>query len=75
MDLPHFGPLKLPEPRAALASIQRVGGNNLGIPIMLLMLLGMMILPLPALRLRLENLHEKALEFLRTCAISEFNSA
>ncbi|MGH1485029.1 MAG: flagellar biosynthesis protein FlhA [Cellvibrionaceae bacterium] len=48
MDLPNFSQLKFPEPRTTLASIKSVGSNNLGIPIMLLMLLGMMILPLPA---------------------------
>jgi flagellar biosynthesis protein FlhA len=48
MALPTFDQLRLPEPRSILSSIQQAGNNNLGIPIMLLMLLGMMILPLPA---------------------------
>jgi flagellar biosynthesis protein FlhA len=48
MALPTFEQLKFPEPGSILSSVQKAGNNNLGIPIMLLMLLGMMILPLPA---------------------------
>ncbi len=48
MELPSFTQFKFPEPRSLLNSIQANGAGNLGIPVMLLMLLGMMILPLPA---------------------------
>lgn len=48
MELPSFNQLKFPEPKSILAGVQTAGNNNIGIPVLLLMLLGMMILPLPA---------------------------
>lgn len=48
MEFPSFSQFKFPEPRQLFSSVKTAGSNNLGIPIMLLMLLGMMILPLPA---------------------------
>ncbi len=37
-----------PDRKTAINNVRSIGSDNLGIPIMLLMLLGMMILPLPA---------------------------
>lgn len=48
MQLPFLGQLQLPSRQATVNGIRSAGSDNLGIPIMLLMLLGMMILPLPA---------------------------
>jgi flagellar biosynthesis protein FlhA len=48
MQLPSLSQFTFPEPRRLLASAQSIGSNHLGIPLALLMLLGMMILPLPA---------------------------
>ncbi len=48
MAIPSFNQLKFPEPRQLFDSVKSAGTNNLGIPLVLLMLLGMMILPLPA---------------------------
>ena len=48
MALPNLSTLQLPDKRSVLTNIKTLSNNNLGIPIMLLMLLGMMILPLPA---------------------------
>ena len=48
MYLPLFGQFTLPDSKTAMSAIRNGSSNNLGIPIMLLMLLGMMILPLPA---------------------------
>lgn len=48
MALPSFSQFTLPEPRQVLNSVKSAGANNLGIPLVLMMLLGMMILPLPA---------------------------
>ncbi|MBX2808520.1 MAG: flagellar biosynthesis protein FlhA [Cellvibrionaceae bacterium] len=48
MELPNFSAVKIPDQRTALQFVRTASNNNLGIPIMVLMLLGMMILPLPA---------------------------
>ncbi len=48
MDLPNFASVKLPDQRQLLYALRTASNNNLGIPILVLMLLGMMILPLPA---------------------------
>lgn len=48
MAFPSFDQFTLPEPKQLFNSAKSVGTNNLGIPLILLMLLGMMILPLPA---------------------------
>ena len=48
MHIPFLTQFELPSRDTAINSVRAAGSNNLGIPIMLLMLLGMMILPLPA---------------------------
>ncbi|BFM11756.1 flagellar biosynthesis protein FlhA [Simiduia litorea] len=48
MALPGFSSLAGFDGRAAFSNASRVGRGNLGIPLLLLMLLGMMILPVPA---------------------------
>jgi flagellar biosynthesis protein FlhA len=48
MELPTFSQFKVPEPRSVLSSLKAVSAGNIGIPLMLMMLLGMMILPVPA---------------------------
>ncbi len=48
MELPTFSQFKIPEPRSVWSSLKTIGAGNIGIPLMLMMLLGMMILPVPA---------------------------
>ncbi|MFT6389379.1 MAG: flagellar biosynthesis protein FlhA [Cellvibrionaceae bacterium] len=48
MALPSLNQFTLPEPRQIFNAVKSASSNNLGIPFILLMLLGMMILPLPA---------------------------
>lgn len=48
MQLPFANNLTLPNHVDVVKNIRTIGSDNLGIPFMLLMLLGMMILPLPA---------------------------
>lgn len=48
MELPTFSQFKVPEPRHVWSSLKTMGAGNIGIPLMLMMLLGMMILPVPA---------------------------
>jgi flagellar biosynthesis protein FlhA len=48
MQLSFLNNFTLPDRKTTFNNIRTVGSDNLGIPIMLLMLLGMMILPLPA---------------------------
>lgn len=48
MQIPFFNQVELPTRSQAIQGVRTIGSDNLGIPIMLLMLLGMMILPLPA---------------------------
>ena len=48
MQLPFASNLTFPDRRDMIKNVRTIGSDNLGIPIMLLMLLGMMILPLPA---------------------------
>ena len=51
MALPSFSELNSFDKRAALRTVRVIGQGNLGIPLLLLMLLGMMILPIPPLLL------------------------
>ena len=48
MQLPFLSQFELPSRSETIRGVRTIGSDNLGIPIMLLMLLGMMILPLPA---------------------------
>ena len=48
MALPGFSQFSAFDGRAAFANASRVGRGNIGIPLLLLVLLGMMILPIPA---------------------------
>jgi len=48
MNLPSISQFSLPDQKTLLSTAKNITRGNLGIPIMLLMLLGMMILPLPA---------------------------
>ena len=48
MALPGFTQFSAFDGRAAFANASRVGRGNIGIPLLLLVLLGMMILPIPA---------------------------
>lgn len=48
MALPSLPPFKIPSRQAAFSATKSLAHGNLGIPIMLLLLLGMMMLPLPA---------------------------
>ena len=48
MELPSFNEFRLPSRQVAFERVKVLSHGNLGIPIMLLMLLGMMMLPLPA---------------------------
>jgi flagellar biosynthesis protein FlhA len=48
MQLPFASNVTLPDRGDMIKNVRSIGSDNLGIPIMLLMLLGMMILPLPA---------------------------
>ena len=48
MNLPSSAQLSLPDRKTLLSTAKNLTRGNLGIPILLLMLLGMMILPLPA---------------------------
>ena len=48
MQLPFANNLTFPDRGDMIKNVRSIGSDNLGIPIMLLMLLGMMILPLPA---------------------------
>ena len=48
MNLSSFTQFSLPDQKTLVATARNASRGNLGIPLMLLMLLGMMILPLPA---------------------------
>ncbi len=48
MQLPLFSQFALPDRQTAIKGFRNIGSNHLGIPIMLLMMLGMMMLPMPA---------------------------
>ena len=48
MNLPGLSQISLPDQQTLLSGAKNISRGNLGIPILLLMLLGMMILPLPA---------------------------
>jgi flagellar biosynthesis protein FlhA len=48
MQLPTFRQFKIPESKNVWSSLKTIGTGNIGIPFMLMMLLGMMILPVPA---------------------------
>jgi flagellar biosynthesis protein FlhA len=48
MQIPFVNDFTLPSRATAVKNVRSIASDNLGIPIMLLMLLGMMILPLPA---------------------------
>jgi flagellar biosynthesis protein FlhA len=48
MQIPFVNDFTFPSRTTAVKNVRSIASDNLGIPIMLLMLLGMMILPLPA---------------------------
>ena len=48
MNLPSFSQFSLPDQQSLMLGARTLSRGNLGIPILLLMLLGMMVLPLPA---------------------------
>ncbi len=48
MQIPTFNQINFPTRQQAIDNVRSAGSGNLGIPIVLLMLLGMMMLPLPA---------------------------
>src|SRR5690625_1019782 len=47
MALPNFRQLNTANSRAMLRDVRRQGLGNLGIPLLMVMLLGMMIMPIP----------------------------
>src|SRR5690606_22486246 len=51
MALPSFNQLNKTSGKAAFTQLKGLGRGNLGIPLLLIMLLGMMILPVPPLLL------------------------